>query len=207
MGPKLKDPCQTTRVTRNASSSSPNRRQSVCAWARANDKWVEEEERVIQGLRATRNCGIWYQNSPSSMEGAELRYASVTVENIATGVKATATTDQSGGYRVSNLLPGTYNLNVTAKGFTAASVKNLNVDMNRAVTANVTLQVGSTTETVEVNAAAVQIDTTTAQVQNTFETKTVADLPTASIGLGVLNLSLLSSGVSSIGAVGAGTGP
>src|SRR5258708_20411965 len=137
--------------------------------------------------------------------GAGVPNASVTVENVATGVKATTTTDQSGGNRVSNLLPGTYNLNVTAKGFTAASVKNLNVDMNRAVTANVTLQVGSTTETVEVNAAAVQIDTTTAQVQNTFDPKTVADLPTAS--LSVLNLSLLSSGVSSSGGVGAGTGP
>jgi hypothetical protein len=139
--------------------------------------------------------------------GAGVPSATVTVENVATGVKASATTNQSGEYRVSNLLPGTYNVNVSAKGFTAASVKNLSVELNRAVTANVTLQVGSTTETVEVNAAAVQIDTTTAQVQNTFETKAAADLPTASIGLGVLNLSLLSSGVSSSGGVGAGTGP
>jgi hypothetical protein len=139
--------------------------------------------------------------------GAGVPNATVTVENVATGVKATATTNQSGEYRVSNLLPGTYNVNVSAKGFTAASVKNLSVELNRAVSANVTLQVGSTSETVEVNAAAVQIDTTTAQVQNTFETKAAADLPTASIGAGVLNLSLLGSGVSSSGGVGAGTGP
>jgi hypothetical protein len=139
--------------------------------------------------------------------GAAVPGATVTVENIATGVKATATTSQAGEYRVSNLLPGTYNVTVTAKGFTAASVKNLSVELNRAVTANVALQVGSTSETVEVSAAAVQIDTTTAHVQNTFETKAAADLPTASIGAGVLNLSLLGSGVSSSGGVGAGTGP
>ena len=139
--------------------------------------------------------------------GAGVPSATVTVENVATGVKASTTTSQTGEYRISNLLPGTYNVNVSAKGFTAASVKNLSIELNRAVTANVTLQVGSTTETVEVNAAAVQIDTTTAHVQNTFETKAAADLPTASIGLGVLNLSLLGSGVSSSGGVGAGTGP
>src|SRR5882757_6398655 len=84
--------------------------------------------------------------------GAAVPSAIVTVENIATGVKANATTSQAGEYRVSNLLPGTYNVTVTAKGFTAASVKNLSVELNRAVTANVTLQVGSTAETVEVNA-------------------------------------------------------
>ncbi|HEY6393063.1 MAG TPA: carboxypeptidase regulatory-like domain-containing protein, partial [Bryobacteraceae bacterium] len=139
--------------------------------------------------------------------GAAVPSATVTVENVATGVKANATTSQAGEYRVSNLLPGAYNVTVTAKGFTAASVKNLTVEVNRAVTANVTLQVGSTAETVEVNAAAVQIDTSTAHVQNTFETKAAADLPTASIGAGVLNLSLLGSGVSSSGGVGAGTGP
>ena len=44
-------------------------------------------------------------------------------------------------------------------------------------------------------------------ISNTFETKQTQDLPTASVGLGVLNLSLLNAGVTSSGGVGAGTGP
>ena len=44
-------------------------------------------------------------------------------------------------------------------------------------------------------------------IQNTFDTKEVQDLPTATIGLGVLNLSLLNAGVATSGGIGAGTGP
>ncbi len=51
------------------------------------------------------------------------------------------------------------------------------------------------------------IDTTTAQVQTTFETKQIIDLPNTATGSGVLNLSLLNAGVATSGAVGAGTGP
>ena len=58
-----------------------------------------------------------------------------------------------------------------------------------------------------VTAAPPAIDTTTAQVQSTYETKQASDLPSASIGQGVLNLSLLSAGVASSGGVGVGTGP
>ncbi len=55
--------------------------------------------------------------------------------------------------------------------------------------------------------AGVALDTTTVQLQQTFETKELQDLPTATTGLGVLNVSLLVPGVASSGAVGAGTGP
>src|SRR6185437_5660229 len=61
--------------------------------------------------------------------------------------------------------------------------------------------------TVEVNEQAASVDTVTANISNTFETKQTQDLPTASVGLGVLNLSLLNAGVASSGGVGAGTGP
>src|SRR5205807_1255379 len=74
-------------------------------------------------------------------------------------------------------------------------------------TKNFTLQIGESKTVVEVSGAAATIDTTTAQVQTTFESKQMADLPTMSVGSGVLNLSLYTAGVSSSGAVGVGTGP
>src|SRR5262249_10532514 len=55
--------------------------------------------------------------------------------------------------------------------------------------------------------SAAAIDTTTAQVQTTFQTRQLADLGAASTGSGVINLSLLSAGVTSSGGAGQGTGP
>jgi hypothetical protein len=60
---------------------------------------------------------------------------------------------------------------------------------------------------VEVTGETATIDTTTAQIQNTYELKETQDLPSASQGLGVLNLSLLDAGVASSGGIGVGTGP
>ena len=139
--------------------------------------------------------------------GAAVPNATVTAENAGTGIKASATTNAAGQYRFTNLPVGSYNITATAAGFTSSSVKGLAVQLNQTLTQNITLQVGATSTSVEVTGAAAVIDTTTAQVQNTFETKAAADLPTASIGLGVLNLSLLSAGVASSGGIGAGTGP
>ena len=117
--------------------------------------------------------------------------------------KSTAT----GEYHLGNLLPGTYTVTVTAAGFTKAQVRSVAIDLNKNTTTNIKLEVGSNIETVDVTAAAATIDTTTASVQTSFETRNMADLPIASGGSGVINLSLLNAGVGSSGAVGLGSGP
>jgi len=139
--------------------------------------------------------------------GATVPGATVTATNIGTGLSATTESSGSGQYRISNLPVGTYNLIFTAKGFGETKLANVTVDLNKTATANVTLQVGQTAVTVEVSDAAAVIDTTTAQVQSSFDARQMADLPSASTGSGVINLSLLSAGVSTSGAVGVGTGP
>jgi len=139
--------------------------------------------------------------------GAGIPNAKVEAVNTATGVASTTTSNASGEYRLSNLIPGTYNVNVTAAGFAAGSLRNVRVNLNQIATTNVTLQVGQTQTTVEVSEAPAVIDTTTAQVQNTFEAKQAEDLPISSTGSGVYNLALLNAGVTSSGGVGVGSGP
>lgn len=139
--------------------------------------------------------------------GAAVPNATVSATNTGTGIETTATSSATGQYRLVNLPVGTYDLKVSAAGFTAAQVKAVNVSLNVTSTINVTLQVGEAKTVVEVTGAAVTIDTTTAQVQSSFEAKQLADLPGTSTGSGVLNLALLTSGVSSSGTVGVGTGP
>src|SRR5205085_3638248 len=126
-----------------------------------------------------------------------------------TGVKATTKTDGSGTYRFNNVLVGNYSVTVSASGFTTASMKNVDVELNKTTTANMTMQVGTVTTAVEISESAVLLDTTTAQVGNNFDTRMAAELPMASNPFygGVLNLSLYGAGVSSSGGIGVGIGP
>ncbi|MBV8830676.1 MAG: TonB-dependent receptor, partial [Acidobacteriaceae bacterium] len=139
--------------------------------------------------------------------GATVPNATVTARNTGTDIKSTVNTNANGEYRLNNLLPGTYDLTVSASGFSASTTRNVAVQLNQTTTIPVTLQVGTVSTSVVVSEAGAQIDTTTAQIQNTFSTKQATDLPNASIGQGVINLSLLNAGVGSSGAIGVGTGP
>jgi hypothetical protein len=139
--------------------------------------------------------------------GATIPNASVVATNLATSKSVTETTAASGLYRFPNLPVGTYNLSVSAPGFSKAELRGISVDLNKASTANVTLQVGKGTESVEVTSAAAVIDTSTATIAGTFDSQMMAELPSASTGSGVLNLSLLQAGVATSGSVGIGSGP
>lgn len=138
--------------------------------------------------------------------GAAVPRADVTATNNATGVSKTTKSNAAGEYRLDNLLVGTYTIAAKAEGFSVASVAVV-VELNKTLTVPIALKVGGGTTIVEVTGAAPAIDTTTSQLATTYDAKTAADLPTANIGSGVLNLSLLQAGVGSTGGIGAGEGP
>ena len=75
--------------------------------------------------------------------GAVVPNATIVANHASTGVSVKALSTTSGQYRISNLPVGSYKLVVTAAGFTKVEVSNLNVELNRTVTTNVTLQVGA----------------------------------------------------------------
>ena len=139
--------------------------------------------------------------------GAIVPEATVVAHNDSTGIDNTAKTTSTGSYNIANLPVGTYTITVTAAGFSKAELKGVQVEVNLTATNNISLQVGKGAETVEVTAIAIAIDTTTAQLQNTFSALQLAELPSASSGSGVINLSLLAPGVASSGGIGVGSGP
>lgn len=86
------------------------------------------------------------------------------------------------------------------------------VQLNRTSTVNLTLTVGAISTSVEVAEAGPPIDTTTQQVSSTYDNRYARDLPlganvAGANNYGVLNLSLLSAGVTTPGGIGSGTGP
>src|SRR5580698_3237089 len=110
--------------------------------------------------------------------------ALVTATNESTGISSTVTTTSAGQYRFSNLLVGKYDLIVTASGFIKSELKGVDVALNQLVTANITLQVGQFKTTLEVSAEAAVIDTTTAQLQSTYTSEQLENLPMVSGGSG-----------------------
>ncbi len=143
--------------------------------------------------------------------GALVVKANVAVTNEDTGVSAIDQTGSAGGYHVSNLLPGKYDVVVTAAGFQPFTLRGVSVELNKTSTADIGLKVG-TSASVEVSAeAGAVLDTTTTNLTTTFSNVELSDLPTAANGgagqEGVINVSLLSPGVASTGGLGIGTGP
>ena len=141
--------------------------------------------------------------------GAAVNGASVEAVNLGTGQKLTTTTRGSGEYVFTNLPVGNYRISVTSANFRTTTLENVPVELNKSGTANVQLQVGTSATTVEVSGVAPPVDTTTAQLQSNYNERISQDLGMTSngMGAGVLNLSLLSPGVSNASAMGDGMGP
>ncbi len=139
--------------------------------------------------------------------GALVPGASVTVVNVDTGFTRSLTANTHGEFLFVDLPPGIYNITVKAAGFAQANITRFPVQLNRTNSVSVVLEVLTQNVTVEVSGAAPPINTSTPQIEGTFEARETADLPTASIVNGVLNFSLLQPGVATGGGIGYGTGP
>ena len=96
-----------------------------------------------------------------------------------------------------SLTPGTYSLTVEMSGFRKYDHGNLELLVNAPATENVTLQIGSNTETVEVSAQAAAINTTDASLGVAFNNQQVKELPMESRN--VPDLLTLQAGVVYIG--------
>ena len=139
--------------------------------------------------------------------GAVVPGAAIEAVNVDTGVKYTTKSNDSGEYRINNLPVGVYNVTASSPTLAATTVNGFKVDLNKTSTLPITLEVKGAVTTVEVSGVAPALDTTTAQLSSTFEANEIASLPSATSGSGVLNLSLLGSGVATSGGVGVGSGP
>jgi carboxypeptidase family protein len=118
--------------------------------------------------------------------GAFVAGAAVQLSNAQLGVERGATANSSGEYEFLSLQPGNYTLSVEAPGFRKYVQKNIQLLVNNPTTINVSLQVGSAGETVEVSASAQTINTTDASLGVAFGENQVKQLPLESRNVGDL---------------------
>jgi len=109
--------------------------------------------------------------------GAVIPNATITVENVETGLKRSSATDATGGYSFPQLPPGLYRVTAAAAGFRTTSIPDVRLLVNNPATLNIRMEVGQITETVAVTAEAVQVNTTDASIGNAIGTKPVVELP------------------------------
>src|SRR5450432_1119251 len=129
--------------------------------------------------------------------GSAVPNAKVTVLDQTKNTRTEVNTNESGNYTKGQLIPGAYTVEVEATGFQRTSSKNINVQVDNAARVDVALQVGATSETVEVTAAAPTLQADRADVQTTFSSKQLIDLP--SLGRNAQAYELLTPGTSRIG--------
>lgn len=103
--------------------------------------------------------------------------ASVTVKNTGTNKQDTATTDDTGRFKVANLQPGTYAVTVNASGFSPLTQENVIVEIGRETPLEVSLSVGPITGTVDVSAEAPVINTTQQDFSSNINQTSINELP------------------------------
>jgi hypothetical protein len=109
--------------------------------------------------------------------GAAVVGATVTAINVDTGVTTTQQTNGQGFYSFQSLPLGKYNIRVELKGFKSYQQTGLVLDVNSALVVDVPLQVGQSTEKIEVLSSALHVDTANTQMGEVIEGKEMTDVP------------------------------
>jgi len=110
-------------------------------------------------------------------QGAAVVGAKVTVTDQNKGTVQTTTTNESGNYSVTHLIPDPYGVKIEAQGFKSAEQSNVTVLADADSRADLRLELGAATESVEVTGEAQQLKTDRADVATTFNSRYVQDVP------------------------------
>ena len=124
--------------------------------------------------------------------GAVVSNAKVLITNVATGQKTDLVSNAAGSFSSGPLSPGTYKVQISAKGFSTVS-QQVVVQVGNTATVNASLIVGQESTIVEVQGAAIQVNTEQATVQGVLTSAQIENLPVN--GRNFLDLAQLEPGV------------
>lgn len=128
--------------------------------------------------------------------GAVIPNAQLSVRNVATGVATTAVSNADGLYTVPNLLAGTYEVTVSASGFKTEVRSGITLTVGVQQVLNVTMQVGQTSQTVQVTGEAAAVQLASSTISGVVNSNTVRELPLN--GRDWASLAALQSGASAV---------
>src|SRR6187402_1164265 len=128
-------------------------------------------------------CTVWSQSSFTSLRGvisdpsgALVPGAQISIENAASGFKATQTAGSNGEYAFQQIPPGTYAITVTGTAF-GSQTKQAGLLVNQPATINFTLTLEAVSTTVDVSAEAQTLNTSDATIGNSVSNAVIQSLP------------------------------
>jgi len=132
---------------------------------------------AIAGIAYAQDFRAHIQGTVTDASAAAIAGATVGLLNVDTGVRSSATTNETGAYRFDYVDPGKYTLTVEQTGFSKYSQENFTVQAGGDITVNVPLQVGGMSENVTIAASPVEVQFNNTNVSLTVDTKMAQDLP------------------------------
>jgi hypothetical protein len=145
----------------------------------------------VHPLAAQRTQTI--QGLVTDATGAVIAGASVKIHNLGTGLVSTVSTNETGNYTFPLLVVGNYDVTCESEGFKSLTARNIRLETGAQVRQDFRLEVGDVTETVEVAASAITLNTENAVVSTTIEQKRIVELPLN--GRNIVQLAVLVPGV------------
>jgi Carboxypeptidase regulatory-like domain len=115
--------------------------------------------------------------SVTDSSGGAVPDARITVTNVATNVSSSAVTTSAGTYVVTDLIPGVYTIKIEKAGFSTGLLREVHVDVSRMTNGDLVLKTGANSETVEVFAEQIALETTQPQEGTVIENKLVDEVP------------------------------
>jgi Carboxypeptidase regulatory-like domain len=109
--------------------------------------------------------------------GAALPGATVTARNVDTGFNRTVPSNEDGAYRLEFLPIGRYVVEVSLSGFKTATRSGIVLSVNDTARVDASLSVGGVTETVNVEGASPNVNTTTSEISKTIDAVAIQSLP------------------------------
>jgi outer membrane receptor protein involved in Fe transport len=147
-----------------------------------------------------QTVGASLQGTVSDPSGAVIANATVEIVNVETGVARNLVTDDGGRWREPILLPGEYQIRVTAPGFQTLVRKGVHLDVGQDAVVDLRLELGSTQTEISVAAEAVAVNLVSGAVSGLVSEKQMRDLPLN--GRSFQQLALLQPGVNAVNAGG-----
>ena len=125
--------------------------------------------------------------------GAVIPGATITVTNLGTETVQTVQTNATGNYSLPQVVVGNFEVKCELDGFKTSTVADQRVETGAQVRNDFVLEIGDVTETIEVSAAAITINTENAVVGGVVENRRIIELPLD--GRNVVQLAILVPGV------------
>src|SRR6185503_7587513 len=130
---------------------------------------------LLQAQRSDRGIITGIITDPS---GSAVQGATVKVRNEGTAIDTVLTTNDAGAYTTPPLVLGTYSVIVDHEGFKTTVNSGIALQGAETIRQDISLKVGSVSESVEVKSEADQLNVTTPDVSHTVDEKYYKDLPT-----------------------------